>query len=62
MGWFAGSMRELVGLIVGEDQPEVVHGVEGDEAGQPEPLVAVDERMIGDHRVQQRRGLLVHGA
>jgi hypothetical protein len=44
---------ELVGGIVGQDQPSAVDAVEGNQPGQGEPLVAVDEGMVAGQGVQQ---------
>ena len=38
-------------------RPWAVQAVERDERGEPEPLVAVDERVVAGDGVQQRGGL-----
>ena len=50
---------EVVGHIVGHRQPAAVQAVEGDDGGQPQPLVAVDEGVVPHDGVQQCGGLVV---
>src|SRR6202000_361704 len=48
---------QVVGLVVGEGEAAAVEAVEGDDGGQGEPLVAVDECVVAGDGVQQRGGL-----
>jgi len=52
---------EVVRVVVGHGESPAVQPVEGNDGGQPEPLVAVDQGVVADDGVQQRGCLLVDG-
>lgn len=49
--------HQVVRGVVGEGEAAAVDAVEGDDRGQPEALVAVDEGMVAGDGVQQGGGL-----
>ena len=48
---------QVVGGVVGEGEASAVEAVEGDDGGERQSLVAVDEGVVAGDGVQQRGGL-----
>jgi hypothetical protein len=44
--------HQFIGGVVGEGKPTAIQAVAGDDRGESEPFVTVDERVVPGQRVQ----------